>query len=83
VDRKQAETLYYGVAAALGVFVALDPLPEPWQLVAVLIAGVGATLIRSQILHAAAWSRTDVTWVLIFLAVWVPASWLLHRWPFR
>jgi uncharacterized protein (DUF2062 family) len=83
VDRRQAEALYYGVAAALGVFVALNPLPEPWQLVAVLLAGVGATLIRSQLLHAAAWSRTDLTWVLIFLATWAPASWLLHRWPFR
>ena len=83
MDRRQAEILYDGVAAGLGLFVALDPLPEPWQLVAVLIGGVGATVIRSRLLHAAPWSRTDVTWVLIFLAVWAPASWLLHRWPFR
>jgi hypothetical protein len=83
VDRGRAQALYYGVAAALGVFVALDPLPEPWQFVAVLLGGVGATVIRSRLLHAAPWSRSDLTWVLIFLATWLPASALLHRWPFR
>jgi hypothetical protein len=83
VDREQTQTLYYGVAAVSGLFVALDPLPEPWQLITVLVFGIAAALIRSRLLHAAAWSRTDLTWGLIFLAAWLPASLLLHRWPFR
>ena len=83
MDRSQALALYYGSAAALGVFVALSPLPEPWQLVAVLLVGVGATLVRSRLLRAAPWSRTDLLWIAAFFVTWLPASWLLHRWPFH
>ena len=82
MDREQARALYYATAAGLGLFVAADLLPEPWQFLVVLLAGVGATLIRSQLLRAAPWSRADVVWVAMFLATWAPASWLLHRWPF-
>jgi len=83
VDREQARILYYGTAGVLGLFVAADPLPEPWQLIAVLVVGIAATLIRSRLLRAAPWSRTDVLWIAVFFAAWAPAAWLLHRWPFR
>jgi hypothetical protein len=83
VDHEDAVTIYVGLAVVLGLVVGLDLLPQPWQLAVVFVVGFGALLIRMRMLRATAWSRTELTWTVFFLATLVPTAWLVHRWPFE
>jgi hypothetical protein len=71
------------LAAGLGVIVGLNVLPEPILWVIIAAGSVAAWILRSQVLHAEAWSRFDFAWLAVFALTWAPISALLGRWPFR
>jgi hypothetical protein len=83
MDRRTAITAYFALAACLGAIVGLNALPEPIQWGIIVAGSVAAWLLRSQVLHAAAWSGIDVAWLAAFLVTWLPISAFLGRWPFR
>jgi hypothetical protein len=74
--------LYYALAAAAGIVLALPSRPNVLAWAVIIGAGVGAALIRSQWLRARAWSRTDLSWGVVFLVVFLPLAFLLRAWPF-
>ena len=82
MDREEAQTVYVALAVALGLLVGLGLLPEPWGLAIAIAGGIVAWYIRARIIHASAWSRTDMLWSAFFVVAFLPAAWLAHRWPF-
>ena len=82
MDDRGLWILYYALAAAAAIVLAL-PSPTGVLGFAVIVGcGVGAAVLRSQWLHARAWSRADLSWGLVFLVVLVPLALLLRGWPF-
>jgi hypothetical protein len=74
--------LYYAFAVAAAIVLALPNRPDALGWAVIIGAGVGAAIVRSQWLHAQAWSRTDLSWGVVFAVVFVPLALILRTWPF-
>jgi len=72
---------YYGTAVIAGLIVALSLLPYPIDVVVLLALGLGATLIRHRTAGRDSFS-SSITWVAVFVLVWLPLVWILGRFPF-
>lgn len=82
VDERGPWILYYALAVAAAIVLALPSRPDLLGWAVIIVAGVGAAIIRSQWLHAKAWSRTDLSWGVAFAAVFLPLALFLRTWPF-
>jgi hypothetical protein len=82
VDDRGPWILYYALAIAAGLVLALPSRSGVIGWAVILGGGIGAALIRSQWLHARPWSRVDISWILLCAAVFVPLALLLRTWPF-
>ncbi len=82
VDRRQALLVYYALAVLLGLLVGVTRQPGVPFFALLLVGGIAASFVRSQWLHARAWSRVDLSWGLILAASLLPAAYLSRAWPF-
>ena len=82
VDERGARILYYALAVALAIVLALPGRPGVLAWAVIILGGVGATILRSQWLHVRGWSRTDLSWGALFAAVFLPLALLLRTFPF-
>ena len=72
---------YYGTAVLAGLIVALNVVPYPLDVVVLLGLGFGATLIRGRTAGRDSFS-SSITWLSVFVLVWLPLAWVLHHFPF-
>jgi hypothetical protein len=82
VDERGARILYYALAVALAIVLALPGRPGILVLAVIVLGGVGATILRSRWLRTRGWSRTDLSWGALFAAVFLPLALLLRTFPF-
>jgi hypothetical protein len=75
--------VYYALAVALAIVLALPGQPGVLVWALIVLGGVGATILRSQWLHTRGWSRTDLSWGALFAAVFLPLALLLRTFPFE
>jgi hypothetical protein len=72
---------YYGTAVVAGVIVALNLIPFPIDLVVLLGLGLGATWIRYRMAGRDSLT-SSLSWVALFVVVWLPLAWIIRRFPF-
>ena len=82
MDDRAPWILYYALAVAAAIVLALPSRPDVLGWAVIIGAGVGAAVVRSQWLKARAWSRTDLSWGVVFAIVFVPLALALRTWPF-
>jgi hypothetical protein len=82
VDERGARIVYYALAVALAVVLALPGRPGIIAWAVIILGGVGATILRSRWLHTRGWSRTDLSWGAVFAAVFLPLALVLRTFPF-
>jgi hypothetical protein len=82
MERRPALLVYYALAVLLGLLVGVTRQPSVPFFALLLVAGIGASFVRSQFLGARAWSRFDLSWGLILVATLLPAAYLSRTWPF-
>jgi hypothetical protein len=72
---------YYGTAVLAGVIVAFSLIPFPIDLVVLLGLGLGATWIRYRMAGRDSFA-SSLSWVAVFVVVWLPLAWIIRRFPF-
>jgi hypothetical protein len=83
LDRSTAMAVYLCYAAGVGLLIAWDGLPEPFQLAAAIAALIGGAVFRSRVLHAGAWSMIDASGGLASALSYLFVAFLLGHGPFR
>jgi hypothetical protein len=79
--RALALVAYYGTAVLAGLIVALNVVPYPLDVFVLLGLGFGATLIRGRTAGRDSFS-SSITWLSVFIIVWLPLAWVLRHFPF-